>query len=98
MTTSAFLDLGKGAMCWDCVTRAAKAPTSLELATTEELIAELLRRDTFRGTILCQQGSYRGTPEEISGETHWNWHARNCDPLEVIQKMLPMIQAHGEQK
>lgn len=62
----------------------------LELATVDELVAELLRRSTFRGLILRQRESFKGLPL-----FEWRWDCRNCDPVEVMAVILPRV-AHPE--
>jgi hypothetical protein len=54
----------------------------LELATTDELIKELLNRSTFRGLIVYQQHNFKGPCE-----TTWRWEARHCEPLEIIDQL-----------
>lgn len=60
--------------------------SDLESATNDELIAELLRRSTFRGVLLYQLANFKGTPEDA-----WRWEARNCSPTEIIRLVLPQI-------
>lgn len=43
---------------------------ALELATNEELVAELMRRTTFRGIVLWMRENYRGVPDK-----QWRWRS-----------------------
>jgi hypothetical protein len=80
------IDLGAGPLCPGCFQKTAarlNEPSALESATNEELIAELLRRTTFRGVIAWQEESFKGEPK-----TDWRWRAMNCDPVATMQEMV----------
>ena len=63
----------------------SRSPT-IELFTNEQLIDELLRRSTFRGVIVYQKENFKGPCLD-----DWRYEARNCDPIEVIEGVLPQI-------
>lgn len=92
-----FLDVGTGPVCLVCLARlpemlkaCAGTAAALEMATTDELVAELLRRETFRGLILRQQESFKGPclPE-------WRWDVKNCNAVEVMRQMLAQLDEAG---
>lgn len=54
----------------------------LRFATVEQLINELMSRQTFRGLIAFQRDSFKGQPK-----SEWGWRANNCDGR-IIAKEL----------
>lgn len=86
------MDIGFGPVCTVCLeslpTRLAAAP--LELATTEELVNELIRRETFRGVIAWQQGSFKGPLL-----TDWQWRYKSCDPAGVFTELAENIKGNA---
>jgi len=75
--------------CWQRQAEAATAPASLELATNEELVAELLRRETFAGVIIRQVESFKGPIR-----TQWRWDAKHCDQLAIIDAIRPQMESN----
>lgn len=53
--------------------------SDLTLATSDELIRELMKRKTFKGVVLWQISGFKGrhVPE-------WRWESANMSPLEVV--------------
>jgi hypothetical protein len=90
LTASGGLTVGETALCPGCFARlpelirlAQERPaTPLELATVDELVAELKRRPTFRGVILRQRESFKGRPLD-----EWRWDANNCDGNQVLSAL-----------
>lgn len=58
----------------------------LEAAPVAELIAELLRRTTFRGVVAWQAESFKGTLD-----TGWQWRSSNCDAALSFQELAEKV-------
>jgi len=58
---------------------------AVNLATTEELVAELRARANFRGVVMWQP-NYNG-----EANTSWQWHSMNCDAAIVCREIADSI-------
>ena len=59
----------------------------LELATNAELVAELMRRTTFRGLVAWQETSFTG-----KCRSEWQWRVNNCDGIEISEGLAKELQ------
>lgn len=68
----------------------------LEFASNEELIKELMERQTFAGVIVCSR------KERKDREVHDNWDVYSCLNFEqtklILEHALEQTAAHGEQE
>lgn len=58
----------------------------LELATIEELVGEIVKRGTFRGVILWQKESFKGTCDN-----EWSWRSKNCEIKEILASITKSL-------
>lgn len=102
-TQAGYVQLGTTVFCTPCLAGlparldaaenrlqdAARRETAcpLELATVADLVAELLRRDTFRGLVVWQQESFKGICRD-----QWQYRASNCDPAEVVTQLASALE------
>lgn len=67
----------------------------LQEATIDELVAEILSRQTFRGIILRQEGSFKGV-----SQPEWRWDCGKGTTaawvIDVLAEIIPQIQRHAE--
>lgn len=61
-------------------------PTDIQLASIEELVEELMRRETFRGVVIWQRENFKG---DYSGLANFRWRSQRCDVDIVCESLLP---------
>jgi hypothetical protein len=90
-TAVGFIGYDGKVLCTKCLTEAMKPapPSSLELATSDELMAELLGRSTFRGVVVWQPEAWKGGDGETP--TNFRWESRNCDEVRLLRHILEVI-------